>query len=62
MRAKLELSDEKWFLYLTLLFGISHHLSELYTKPQGQQNLISGMLGSVRALQMKLTISKTVGK
>jgi hypothetical protein len=55
-RAKLELSDEKWLWYLALLFDISHHLSDVYTKPQGQQNLISGMLGAVRALQMKLRL------
>lgn len=51
----------KWWK-VALVFGMSRHLNELYTEPQGQQNLVSGMLGAAKALQMKLTISETVGK
>jgi hypothetical protein len=40
-----ELSDEKWLWDLALLCDISHYVSDLNIKLQGQKTLISGMLG-----------------
>jgi hypothetical protein len=53
--------DERWLWDLTVLCDISHHLSYLHMKLQGQHKFISDIPGAERAFQMKLkTISATV--
>jgi hypothetical protein len=39
-----------------LLYDMGRHLSDLNTKFQSQQKLISDMFGAVRVFDMKLTI------
>jgi hypothetical protein len=51
-----ELGDEKWFLDLASVCDIGHHLSDLNTKLQRKQKLISDMFGCVRTLEMKLEL------
>jgi hypothetical protein len=51
-----KLSDEKWLWDLALLCDISPHISDLNTKLQGPQKLISDIFGVVRAFEMKLKV------
>jgi hypothetical protein len=51
-----ELNDEKRHWELASLCDISHHLNDLNTKYQGQQEFISDMFGAVRTFEMKLKI------
>jgi hypothetical protein len=41
-------------LGFALLYDVSYHLHDSNTKLQGQQKLISYVLGAVRAFEMKL--------
>jgi len=50
------LSDEKWFWDLKLLRDITDHLNDLNTNFQGQQKLISDMIGAFRAFEMNLNL------
>jgi hypothetical protein len=46
-----ELCDEKWLWDLALLHDVTHHLNDINTKLQGQQELIFSNFGTVRAFE-----------
>jgi hypothetical protein len=51
-----EFGEEKWFWDLASVCDISHHLSDLNTKLQRKQKLVSDMFWCVRILEMKLEL------